>query len=561
MYRSSGITVRELLDMDGMKEAKVIAGKQGLNRVINKINVMEVPDIVDWVEEGEFLLTTAYPIKDELEKLEEIVIQLNKKSLAGLGIKTKRYIKHIPQNVIDTANKLGFPLIEIPYEISYSTIIVQGLTEVVNNQTSLLKKIDKIHNKLLNVMLNGGSLEDIARALYESMEKNTLAIKEYVFETNAIFCNEHKRGFIENILEEESIKRRKYGWENNQKLTHERTKDIIDGQEVNRITIPIYTKERDYGCIYIWEDHKPVKSVELTVIEAATPIITLDLLKKLSVFETESKYKIEFFEDLFSSDVSRHTKALERASYFGFDSNLSHSAVVISIDNVYDFEKYGLETSNHLHQINIKLLSIIQRITNSRDKKIICGNKSNKIIALYGSEHNADAKKLRRELINFTDEIIKHAEYESIHKHISIGIGRNYNLTDELWKSYREANRAIECIRGKYDKKIIHYDDLGIYRILSYEELQPELKQFYREVLAPLVKYDKDKGTDLVETMRMFFKYGGNLKKISDEMYTHYNTIIYRMQRIKDITGTDFEDYDDRLNFQIALKILEMLEK
>ena len=44
-------------------------------------------------------------------------------------------------------------------------------------------------------------------------------------------------------------------------------------------------------------------------------------------------------------------------------------------------------------------------------------------------------------------------------------------------------------------------------------------------------------------------------------MCIHYNTVVYRLQRIKEITGIDFEDYNDRLNLQIALKILELYER
>ena len=43
-------------------------------------------------------------------------------------------------------------------------------------------------------------------------------------------------------------------------------------------------------------------------------------------------------------------------------------------------------------------------------------------------------------------------------------------------------------------------------------------------------------------------------------MFTHYNTIIYRIQRIKEITGIDFDEYDERLNLQIALKIHEIIQ-
>src|SRR5690606_8167182 len=101
MLKSSGITVEELLKLDIMEKANVLAGKNGLTNLITKVNVMEVPDIINWVEEGEFLLTTAYSMKDDIGGLKDLVIHLSKKGLAGIGIKTKRYIDKIPEDVLE----------------------------------------------------------------------------------------------------------------------------------------------------------------------------------------------------------------------------------------------------------------------------------------------------------------------------------------------------------------------------------------------------------------------------------------------------------------------------
>lgn len=560
MYKYSGITVKELMELEIMKDSKVLAGDDGLYRRITKVNVMEVPDIINWVEEGEFLLTTAYSIKDNVTRLEELIPEMNRKGLAGLGIKTKRYIEDIPESTLKIANELGFPLIEVPFEISYSTIIANALTEIVNNQTNILYRIDNLHNKLINVMLSGGSLKEIAKALYDSIDNNSMAIKEYLFESSVIFCDENKRKYIENTIETESLQKEKTIYGLGDKFLHTKQTDKIGEEKVERLTIPIFTKDREYGCVYIWEDKKPITPVELTVIEASLPILALDLNKKLSIFEIESKHKVEFFEDLFSSEEVRHQKALERASYFDFDNKLGYSVIVISVNDRNQNNQYSLDTTRYLHQINVRLLSIISRITKNRKEKIIYGNKSNSIIILFGTELGTKEAKIKQGINSFCNEVLRYAEYEHLNDMVSIGVGRNYVNTHDLWKGYREANRAVECQKRSHEKQVTHYDDLGIFRILSYEELQPELQQFYKEILEPLVKYDKEKGTELIETLRKYFECAGNLKKISEEMFTHYNTVIYRIQRIKEITGVDLENYDDRLNFQISLKILEMQE-
>lgn len=559
MLKSSGITVEELLKLDIMEKANVLAGKNGLENLITKVNVMEVPDIINWVEEGEFLLTTAYSMKDDIGGLKDLVIHLSKKGLAGIGIKTKRYIDKIPEDVLEAANNLEFPLIEISYELSYSTIITRILTEIVNNQTNTLYRIDKMHNKLLNIMLSKGGLKEIAKALYDSIEGNSLAIIDYLFETNVIMCKDNNRAYIEKIIDEDTQQIKRELSPNKIRKTRALT-DLIGEQMVGRIMIPINTSDRSYGCIYIWEDERKILPVEQTVIEAATPIVALDLYKRISVFEIDRKYRIEFFDDLLSNEEDRYKKAIEISSYFDFDASLSYSVIVISINVDKKYSKFDPSLTDYLYQINRRLFSIIKRIIIARYPKLILGSKSNKIIILYGNLKNESVRKIKQDISMFCNEIINYAEYESIFDNITIGIGRNYSDSIELWRSYNEANKVIDYLKVANDKKIASFDELGIYRILTYEEIRPDLRQIYDELLGKLVKYDKEKGTEFIETLKNYFKYAGNLKKVSEEMFTHYNTIIYRIQRIKEITGIDFEDYDDRLNLQIALKIHEMIQ-
>lgn len=566
MLKSSGITVEELLKLDIMNKANVLAGNKGLSNIITKVNVMEVPDILNWVEEGEFLLTTAYSMKDDISGLKDLIIHFSEKGLAGLGIKTKRYIDELPDDILKVADYLGFPLIEISYELSYSTIIASTLTEIVNNQTNTLYRIDNMHNKLLNIMLSMGGLKEIAKALYDSLEGNSLAILDYIFETNIIMCKDSKRNSIEQVIEEENKKTRNRAITNGITKTNINTSlrttsiDKFGDEKVERIIIPISTSDRNYGCIYIWQDEKVIQPVELTVIEAATPIVALDLFKKTSIFEIDSKYRIEFFDDLLSNDEIRYKKALDVASYFGFNTSLSYSVIVISISVDRKYSKFDPKLTDFLYNINRRLFSIIKRIIKVDYPKLILGNKSNKIIILYGTQKN-DSLKVKQDINTFCNEIVRRAEYETIIDNITIGIGRNYSDSMELWKSYNEANRAIEYLKLGNNNKIAYFDELGIYRILSYEDIKPDLKQIYDELLGNLVKYDKEKGTEFIDTLKKYFIYGGNLKRVSEDMFTHYNTIIYRIQRIKEITGIDFDDYEDRLNLQIALKIHDMIKQ
>ncbi|GAU77091.1 PucR family transcriptional regulator [Fusibacter sp. 3D3] len=568
MQNNIGVKISEILQLDLFKDAEIIGGKMGLEHYITKVNVMEVPDIINWVKPGEFLLTTAYSIKDDIMKLNELIPIMKEIGVAGIGIKTKRYVDELPSSVIDTANKLAFPIINIPQGISFGDIITTILTSVVNKQTNLLIQIDDFNNRLKEIMLRGGDLFEIAKMIHEVVDA-PIAITEDIFKDYVIVTNADQKKIIEPLVEELVLNRITKHNKVIRDFGIEHFEDHFEDEIVDRLMIPIFSADVLYGHVIIWNINKNIADTTLFMIEAAVSLIALNSAKKLSVYENENKHKIEFIEELLSDQEGHHLRAIEKATYFDFNKNNIYGVVLVTINETATDVKYTPNNSKILKQLNSKLISVVERLHRHYKGELIYGNKSDRIIFLLGFDYLRDESQMKQELIRFSQDLLDFSKLENIHHKISIGIGRTYGNYKELHNSYREAHRAIQKLnlsehavqKPALDlyEKIMHFDDLGIYRILSNEAIQPELYQFFMETLGPIVAYDKEKDADLLQTLKMYFACGCNLKKVSEEMYTHYNTVIYRMQRIKEIGNIDFNDPNVTLNIHIALKILDVL--
>lgn len=81
------LTVNEARTFGGLKECRLLAGEKGLNRVIRCVDSMEIPDISQWLQRGEFLVTTGYALKDNSEALVQVVEALAEKEGSGLALK------------------------------------------------------------------------------------------------------------------------------------------------------------------------------------------------------------------------------------------------------------------------------------------------------------------------------------------------------------------------------------------------------------------------------------------------------------------------------------------
>ncbi|MFC4808732.1 PucR family transcriptional regulator [Paenibacillus sp. GCM10023250] len=114
------LTIEQALAVYPLSEGKLIAGASGKHRVVKSLNVMDAPDIADWIKEGEMLFTTAYLIKDDPDAASELIAKLHGRGASGLGIKLGRFWEAIPERLTRLADELGFPLIALPFHFSFS---------------------------------------------------------------------------------------------------------------------------------------------------------------------------------------------------------------------------------------------------------------------------------------------------------------------------------------------------------------------------------------------------------------------------------------------------------
>lgn len=555
MYRYSGITIEKLLTMDILLGAKVLAGKGGFSRRITKVNVMEVPDIIEWVSQGEFLITTAYSIKDNISMLSELIPKLKAKGVAGIGIKVGRYVNELPQTIINVADEINFPIIEVPFSVSHTDIISGILTEVINDQMNMLVKIEDFNNEVMNIMIKGGKLDQIGQKLYDNIQ-NSLAIYENIYNSYEIFCDDKDRSEIEALVKR-YINERYVSEKRNIRSEEEEVNDIIDNTGVSRSIMPIVIENIEYGSILIWRDKRQLTPLDNMLIESYLHVIALEFVKKLSLYNMESNYRMEFFDDLLSDNANLQKKAIERSKNFNFNKELKYSVIVIRITEEYLSTKSVNKGINlYQEQIN-RIVYTIGRL--AKHRSVIFVEKSDRVIMLFGCDKGEDNATTKGGTITFcsklNEEICKNKNFR-----LAIGIGRAYENYSQLYKSYGQAKLIVEKLNNKTGGGVTHYDDLGLYKILSYDGFQGELLEFCTDTIKPLIDYDKTNNAELIKTLGTYFECDGNMKKISEKMYVHYNTIIYRLQKIRDIIGLDLENGDNRLNLQIALKAMDLLE-
>jgi PucR family transcriptional regulator, purine catabolism regulatory protein len=114
---------------------------------------------------------------------------------------------------------------------------------------------------------------------------------------------------------------------------------------------------------------------------------------------------------------------------------------------------------------------------------------------------------------------------------------------------------------GREERGIVAFEDMGAYRLLlrAMSEDPAELQRFYAETVEPLVAYDDQYETDLVQTLESFLEADGNVAATAQRLFTHRHTIRYRLERVRELSGHDVGSTDGREKLGLGLKAMRVL--
>ena len=167
----------------------------------------------------------------------------------------------------------------------------------------------------------------------------------------------------------------------------------------------------------------------------------------------------------------------------------------------------------------------------------------------------------RKKIIEIFERFGKFLQNDLNEIEYTLNIGETCENISKLQKSFQETsktNSVLEHINRK--NEIVFYDEIGFYRMLmSYENTAP-MQQFANDVLSPIIQYEKKAHTQLMETLWAYFECDCNLQRTADKLFSHKNTVKYRLQRVEQLTGKSLSNRYQSQEIYNALMIYYFLE-
>ena len=536
------LTMRQLCELSPMTEGALVAGADGLDREILWAAVVDIPQADEWVRAGELLLTTFYGLRDDVEGQVRLVRQLIEKRVAGLVVATGAYVMRVADEVRCVADAAGFPVLELPWRIPFEDVVRLVSEYSLNDQYLLYKQSLAIHRALTRLVLEGGSLQDVAHELC-ALLRRPVEIDDLSFAVLAeatgpgASIDESRRGAIREGRSSPRLLdylRRTGALSQARATLSVQRVDVSDetralGMTMARILAPIVVARRVYGYVWIIAGERDLEPLDFHAIEHAATVAALILFRNQTASQAEERMEQHVLSRLLAEDLRPDSALREQLARFHLRLEAPHVVVVMDI-GAADLRTVELAARNAARHENLPC---------------VVGERSGRVVALLESAR-------REQVDHFCAFLLE--SLGAFDAPVRLGVSALREAADSLDREYERALEALALLPALGDdRRVATFEELGLLHWLHALPPQMLAENAFSGRLARLVEHDRTHEGQLTQTLEVFLECEGNGVRAAERLYIHRHTLKYRLRRIEEICDVDLSDSLTKLNLRAAL--------
>jgi purine catabolism regulator len=506
------LTVSEALSIYPLSEAKLIAGEKGTDRTIQSINIMDAPDIADWIKPGELLFTTAYLLmKDSPDDIVCFIHKLKTRGCVGLGVKLGRFWNDIPQSVIDEADKIGFPLLVLPYQFTFS-----------DQMNALFDAEHKKNTQLLQSVLHK-QRELMKYALKKDEDPDLFAAISGILEYPIAVVSARGRVYYNSSPFPDAALTLGMPWPENPRWV----------KQGPCYRIPLMQDGKCYGFLLVFPGHRRSMKVEEGLFHQVAEIFTFHLGR--SHEEQADQVMQNELGALLIQYLQRKmpVHVLIEHGGFHFASGPFRCVWIASAS-----PRPAPSISERFRQIRHELRY------HSRLRKFTAQHFELKdgIFSIYSLTPGSREEEWMDSL-----SALIHAEQAGGHETdgLQMFISRQKMAPDRLVEAYEECREAQSLAnRLNITGKFIPYDTVE-FSIVFQHVSREIMKAYCDKLLHPLQEKEADYVQEMINTLEVYLNSNGSLHDAAKQLHIHRNTVAYRLEKISECLGIDLKNYND----------------
>lgn len=546
-------TIEWLIQQNLGEGFSLLAG--GLDELIpiTGVNIMDNPDTLPWLFEGTLVLSTGYLFEEG--KLDQNIIRnLKQRGCSGLGIKMHRYLKELPQNILEQAEECHFPIINIPFSASLGEISNRIYRKIYEEEMTEAQRIGILYHEISeNILVH----QNLARSI-EIIQETT---KSDIFLTNDSF------EVMEYSLSPLSGQKFPFPFSKNSYTLFSETdlanlKQLLQGSQLPVYThvvsglefhiYPLINREAILGHLIILKTDKTLPSA-LDLLLNLRSTFCLSLLNKVMLTESERSSRDIFFHNLLSGTLQKEQEIERSCIQNNFPCSEYRICLVVKIP---EYEQMSLSKRRAYER---SLFSMIDRLNTDLKATLIHTIFQASFVLFYFPPEELSQTAYIRNGCDYAQKLSNLL----LSKHIQhfIGLSKCSCGASSIHDNYTQAVNALQIGHKLHPKEVIlsYYEDEIQQLLIEHFSIQ-QLRAFCQETLGPLEKYDNHNQTELLATIRAYIAANNNMTQTAKDLFIHRNTCSYRLEQIQHILSVDLSNPETIFRLRAALIIKELEE-
>ncbi len=499
---------------------ELIAGEEGLfNEVSWVVTLRPTPPGFDGLKGGELALMSSEVVALLGASLPSLISSLNERGVSAIGLLGKLS----PEGRKEAAAR-GMPFFVLPAQTQIAALET-AVTELINEERGRLYHLERELSQTLMQLALAGKGEAAVIEKLQAFTGRTLALVDGDFAPLVDFEPAVSRALVR--ARPEAL--RKIG----------RAAGVIGlnvSSQWDCFLGPVLVGQAAKAYLTLVAPKGKLEEGDRLAVRVGLLALAIEVSRRQAVAETEDRFQSELVEKLLTGDLPDSQAIVERAGRIGLDLSRDYMVMTALVTG----SPHGADT-------------IVKRTT-SLLKDSWCCWRGDTLVILHPARPELAASGLR---ILSKDAVGKLST--NLEGRVSLGLGRYHPGPGGISLSYQEAEQALTLGTRLFGPgSATYFGDLGVYRLLFFLKPGGELKNFYEEYLGRLTEYDKKRKAELVATLEARLRCN-TLAETAQALNVHRNTLLYRLQRIQEISGLDLEDGETRLILHLAIRAAEVM--
>ncbi len=531
--------VNWFINDSGLHDIVCVAGQEHLSNHISGVNVIDNCDVLRWTAMDEIIITSGFCFKDDENAQVQIIKNLKQARCSCLGVKVNRFFERLPQCMIDAANEVGLPLVEIPYYYRFTeivTLVDRAISADAANKETFAPDIFRRLTELYN---SDPDIKALISALSEALGE--IVILTQLMDVSVYHIPDGRlKEFIPSSGSTEIIEVSRSKGEQNYFSINGKTLAFA----------PIALPNRNAVLLLPSEAAQEKKDAA----EYCAGILSLALENGgKTVPKAMAQSHFDLFYSMLMDEQNRNSGSLQNIyDYYGFDFRKKRVCITIQLNDEY------------ADRVSALTKELSQKLTEMKTNFFMCFHLNFiNIFVLFPVETSvavavSSCIEIGKELYEAVNDYLGHKPNSSA---CIVGVGRCHKRINTVSAAFQDSMQTIRLsVFSTTPKKVYTYFSQTSYHVLL--GLDPEeVKKIYDDSIKQLAEYDAENESELIPTLRAYLSCSCNTTETAKKLFLHRNTLANRLNKIKTILCVDMNDSEEIFALRLALCAMDLLKK